>query len=89
MDRLDRGDQFHPGQDAVHLAEELFASGGLATWLKRDFGKCLLVHGGRLAFSAALPVAHYERGTNQTFPKRYSPLAITCDISNSLRRLIL
>lgn len=68
IDRLDRGDLFRPGHDTIHLAEKLFAAGGLAIRFKRDFGKDRLVHKVRLPFSAARPVAHYERGINQTFP---------------------
>jgi hypothetical protein len=60
IDRLNRGYQLRPGHDAVHLPEELFASGGLAIPIKCDFGKCLLIHGVRLPFRLRYP-SHITR----------------------------
>src|SRR5574340_1276796 len=68
--RLDRRYQFRPWNNLVHLVEKLLPAGGLAILFKRDFGKRLLLHGARLQFSAALPLAQHAKRINQTFPRK-------------------
>ena len=48
VERLDDGRKFRPGNEAVHLVEELFPAGGLTVFLESFLSEGLLAHGNSL-----------------------------------------